>query len=244
MSRLFPSLTFHVHVHRIPRFDPRPLIPQSLDSASVHRLSLRPSTDPFSVPTHCYHGLLARPQSYFSPLPFHPDDYEPVLTTPTPSGGFFAGKITSTTETGAAGGRFDPNSPSGKMYRERYVNEGYVNALAFLKGVAVSGSFVDRRITTACGEVSKASEQGVLRDTNPTLRRRTTCLSSRSRSAGCSTTASLRQRMVLCTSTGLSPSFLVRFRLYDDLLSRCPHLSVSQSAATTLLRLATGRVHP
>ncbi|KAI4519676.1 Aldo/keto reductase [Schizophyllum commune Loenen D] len=52
------------------------------------------------------------------------------------AGGFFAGKITSTTETGAAGGRFDPNSPSGKMYRERYVNEGYVNALAFLKGVA------------------------------------------------------------------------------------------------------------
>ena len=56
-------------------------------------------------------------------------------------------------------------------------------------------------------------------DANQARRQRTTCLSSRSRSAGCSTTASLRQRMVLCTSTGLSPSFLVRFRLYDDLLS-------------------------
>ncbi|TRM58039.1 NADP-dependent oxidoreductase domain-containing protein [Schizophyllum amplum] len=57
------------------------------------------------------------------------------------AGGFFAGKISSTSDTGGAGGRFDPNSPSGSMYRARYVNEGYVNALAFLKDLAAKHNF-------------------------------------------------------------------------------------------------------
>ncbi|TRM58171.1 NADP-dependent oxidoreductase domain-containing protein [Schizophyllum amplum] len=60
-----------------------------------------------------------------------------IVTYNPLAGGFFAGKITSTTaETVTAGSRFDPATHLGSMYRERYLNEGYVEALAYLKGVA------------------------------------------------------------------------------------------------------------
>jgi hypothetical protein len=54
------------------------------------------------------------------------------------SGGFFAGKIPSESEPGEAGGRFDPNSRQGAMYRARYLKAGYFEALEYLKTVAVS----------------------------------------------------------------------------------------------------------
>jgi len=53
------------------------------------------------------------------------------------SGGFFAGKISSLTQ--PIEGRFDPNSGTmGTMYRARYLNDGYLEALKLLKDVAVS----------------------------------------------------------------------------------------------------------
>jgi len=51
------------------------------------------------------------------------------------AGGFFAGKIQSLSDT--AEGRFDANDKGmGSMYRARYLNEGYLEALKLLKGVA------------------------------------------------------------------------------------------------------------
>lgn len=52
------------------------------------------------------------------------------------SGGFFAGKISSPTQ--SVEGRFDPSGPIGTMYRARYLNDGYFEALKLLKEVAVS----------------------------------------------------------------------------------------------------------
>ena len=53
------------------------------------------------------------------------------------SGGFFAGRVSSVEEQAPEGGRFDPTSSMGKMYRARYLREGYFRALELLKGVAV-----------------------------------------------------------------------------------------------------------
>ena len=52
------------------------------------------------------------------------------------SGGFFAGKVASLSD--RVEGRFDPGSRMGAMYRARYLNDGYFEALKLLKEVAVS----------------------------------------------------------------------------------------------------------
>ncbi|KAL6308976.1 Aldo/keto reductase [Sparassis latifolia] len=52
------------------------------------------------------------------------------------AGGFFAGKVTAPTDEAPKGGRFDPNSKMGAMYRQRYLKGEYFEALKFLKGVA------------------------------------------------------------------------------------------------------------
>ncbi|KAJ7582760.1 Aldo/keto reductase [Mycena floridula] len=52
------------------------------------------------------------------------------------AGGFFAGKLASVTDAGPKGGRFDPNASQGAQYRARYVNEGYLEALEYLKDVS------------------------------------------------------------------------------------------------------------
>jgi hypothetical protein len=52
------------------------------------------------------------------------------------SGGFFAGKVSSLAD--RVEGRFDPTSGHmGAMYRARYLNDGYFEALKLLKDVAV-----------------------------------------------------------------------------------------------------------
>jgi len=53
------------------------------------------------------------------------------------SGGLFSGKITSHDETLAAGGRFDVSGKMGQMYRARYLNNGYFEAIEHLRSVAV-----------------------------------------------------------------------------------------------------------
>lgn len=57
------------------------------------------------------------------------------------SGGFFAGKIKAAEEDAPSGGRFDPDSPLGKMYRARYLKNGYFDALKLLQAVAVRSGF-------------------------------------------------------------------------------------------------------
>ena len=52
------------------------------------------------------------------------------------SGGLLAGKVASLSD--RVEGRFDPNSKMGAMYRARYLNDGYFEALKLLKEVAVS----------------------------------------------------------------------------------------------------------
>ncbi|KDQ60873.1 hypothetical protein JAAARDRAFT_31870 [Jaapia argillacea MUCL 33604] len=52
------------------------------------------------------------------------------------AGGFFAGKVASVADEAPKGGRFDPSSPQGQMYRKRYLNEGYFKALEVIKSVA------------------------------------------------------------------------------------------------------------
>lgn len=52
------------------------------------------------------------------------------------AGGFFAGKVTAPTDEAPKGGRFDPNSKMGAMYRQRYLKDSYFEALKYLKGVA------------------------------------------------------------------------------------------------------------
>jgi len=55
------------------------------------------------------------------------------------AGGLFAGKISSPDDV-PSGGRFDSNDPHSRrmaqMYRARYLNEGYFEALKLLKAVA------------------------------------------------------------------------------------------------------------
>lgn len=65
-------------------------------------------------------------------------------------GGLFAGKVLSTEEAAPEGGRFDPKSNMGKMYRARYLKEGYLKALEVVKAAAVCSStaFLDRRTET------------------------------------------------------------------------------------------------
>ncbi|KAI0934347.1 hypothetical protein AcV5_006218 [Taiwanofungus camphoratus] len=52
------------------------------------------------------------------------------------AGGFFAGKITAPDADAPKGGRFDPNSKMGTMYRARYLKGGYFEALNYLKPIA------------------------------------------------------------------------------------------------------------
>jgi len=53
------------------------------------------------------------------------------------AGGFFAGKVASVDDPAAAGSRFDASgSMMGKMYRARYLKDGYFKALESLKSVA------------------------------------------------------------------------------------------------------------
>lgn len=53
------------------------------------------------------------------------------------AGGLLAGKVSSVVDQAPEGGRFDPSSSMGKMYRARYLRQGYFDALELLKGVAV-----------------------------------------------------------------------------------------------------------
>lgn len=53
------------------------------------------------------------------------------------SGGFFAGKVASPDAEAPKGGRFDPNSRLGTMYRARYLRSGFFDALEYLKPIAV-----------------------------------------------------------------------------------------------------------
>ena len=55
----------------------------------------------------------------------------------TRSGGFFAGKVAAPNAEAPKGGRFDPNSRMGAMYRARYLKGGYFEALNYLKPIAV-----------------------------------------------------------------------------------------------------------
>ncbi|KAL0946948.1 hypothetical protein HGRIS_013107 [Hohenbuehelia grisea] len=53
------------------------------------------------------------------------------------AGGFFAGKVTSLSDSVESGGRFDPKAGKmGPMYRDRYLKAGYFEALKPLKEVA------------------------------------------------------------------------------------------------------------
>ncbi|OCH95535.1 Aldo/keto reductase [Obba rivulosa] len=52
------------------------------------------------------------------------------------AGGFFAGKVSAPEAEAPMGGRFDPNSNMGKMYRARYLKGGYFEALNYLKPIA------------------------------------------------------------------------------------------------------------
>jgi aflatoxin B1 aldehyde reductase len=59
------------------------------------------------------------------------------------SGGLFAGKVLSAEQVAPTGGRFDPKSQMGKMYRARYLSEGYLKALEVVKTAAVCPSAID-----------------------------------------------------------------------------------------------------
>ncbi|KAI0709123.1 Aldo/keto reductase [Earliella scabrosa] len=52
------------------------------------------------------------------------------------AGGFFAGKVAAPDAEAPTGGRFDPNSNMGKMYRARYLKSGYFDALKYLQPIA------------------------------------------------------------------------------------------------------------
>lgn len=59
---------------------------------------------------------------------------------PAYRGGFFAGKISSTTAVPPEGGRFDAKagqSRLGSLYRDRYLRTSYFDALQLIKDVAV-----------------------------------------------------------------------------------------------------------
>lgn len=49
------------------------------------------------------------------------------------AGGFFAGKIASAGAEAPSGGRFDTSQPMGKMYSERYLRQGFFEALKVLQ---------------------------------------------------------------------------------------------------------------
>lgn len=67
--------------------------------------------------------------------------YEAWLTNS--SGGFFAGKVTSVNDSPPEGSRFDPKAGGmGKMYRARYLKDGFFQALPLIKEVAVSTSSI------------------------------------------------------------------------------------------------------
>jgi len=57
-------------------------------------------------------------------------------TGPPISGGFFAGKVAAPDAEAPKGGRFDPDSKMGAMYRARYLKGGYFEALNYLKPIA------------------------------------------------------------------------------------------------------------
>ncbi|EPT06011.1 hypothetical protein FOMPIDRAFT_1044483 [Fomitopsis schrenkii] len=52
------------------------------------------------------------------------------------AGGFFAGKVAAPNAEAPKGGRFDPDSRMGAMYRARYLKGGYFEALNYLKPIA------------------------------------------------------------------------------------------------------------
>ncbi|KII88575.1 hypothetical protein PLICRDRAFT_41761 [Plicaturopsis crispa FD-325 SS-3] len=53
------------------------------------------------------------------------------------AGGFFSGNVASSNPSDAPqGGRFDPSTAQGRLYRSRYINAGHFEALELLKGVA------------------------------------------------------------------------------------------------------------
>ncbi|KZT11370.1 Aldo/keto reductase [Laetiporus sulphureus 93-53] len=52
------------------------------------------------------------------------------------AGGFFAGKVAAPNAEAPKGGRFDPSSRMGAMYRARYLKSGYFEALNYLKPIA------------------------------------------------------------------------------------------------------------
>ncbi|KAL1947780.1 hypothetical protein VTO73DRAFT_13504 [Trametes versicolor] len=52
------------------------------------------------------------------------------------AGGFFAGKVAAPDAQAPEGGRFDPSSAMGKMYRARYFKNGFFDALNYLKPIA------------------------------------------------------------------------------------------------------------
>ncbi|KAH9901315.1 Aldo/keto reductase [Cubamyces lactineus] len=52
------------------------------------------------------------------------------------AGGFFAGKVAAPDAQAPAGGRFDPSSKMGQMYRARYFKRGFFDALNYLKPIA------------------------------------------------------------------------------------------------------------
>ena len=61
-----------------------------------------------------------------------------VVPEPISSGGFFAGKITSVNYVPEPGSRFDGSTGRiGTMYRQRYLKDGYFQALPLIKEVAV-----------------------------------------------------------------------------------------------------------
>lgn len=52
------------------------------------------------------------------------------------AGGFFAGKVQAPDTVAPEGGRFDPSSTMGKMYRARFFKTGFFEALKYLQPVA------------------------------------------------------------------------------------------------------------
>jgi len=50
--------------------------------------------------------------------------------------GFFSGKVPSPDAPAPEGGRFDPSSPMGRMYRARFLKSGYFEALKYLQPIA------------------------------------------------------------------------------------------------------------
>ena len=64
------------------------------------------------------------------------------IMVPCLSGGFFAGKVAAPDAQAPTGGRFDPSSKMGQMYRARYFKRGFFDALNYLKPIAVSHSSI------------------------------------------------------------------------------------------------------